>query len=272
MKRFYIVTNTQKDPEYHMTNLIKEMIEKLGSKAVLAKDEASSKDCDYILTLGGDGTLIKAAYQYYEDNIPLIGINLGTLGYLTEIEVSDVKELEKGISKILEGKSILEERMLINGTVEGKLESVALNDIVLSRTGEVQIIYYNVYVNGSLLHSYQADGIIVSTPTGSTSYNLSAGGPIVEPTANLFVVTPICPHELNSRSIVLSGEDCIELELGYGKEGAVQSACVSFDGRNNIHITSGEKVVIKNEKNKVKLLRLSNVSFLEVLRKKMKGN
>ncbi len=272
MKKFYLVTNTIKDPEYEVTNSVKKIIESYGGIVRLEKDESISDECECILTLGGDGTLIKAAYEYYHNDIPLLGINLGTLGYLTEIEAKELEELKQGIRTIMFGEPILEERMLVNGCVLDGADSIALNDVVLSRTGDVHIIYFDVYVNGALLHSYQADGIIISTPTGSTSYNLSAGGPIVEPTANLFVVTPICPHELNSRSIVLSGDDCIEMELRFGKQGEILQACVSFDGRENLKIESGDRVRIQNKNNKIKLLRLSHVSFLEVLRKKMKGN
>ena len=129
-----------------------------------------------------------------------MGINMGTLGYLTEIEVD---RIEESLDQILSGHYMLEDRMMLDGIFDDGGENVALNDIVLSRKGNLRIIHFNVYVNGTLLNSYDADGIVISTPTGSTAYNLSAGGPIVEPTASLIVITPICSHALNTSSIVL---------------------------------------------------------------------
>ena len=143
---------------------------------------------------------------------------------------------------------------------------------MLSRTGALRIIQFNIYVNGELLNTYRADGIIISTPNGSTAYNLSAGGPIVEPTAAMIVITPICSHALNTSSIVLSAEDEIVLEIGEGRDGRIEEAGISFDGERNIEVHTGDKVVIQKAEHTTKLLKLSKVSFLEILRKKMEGN
>ncbi|MEG1957146.1 MAG: NAD(+)/NADH kinase, partial [Lachnospiraceae bacterium] len=140
------------------------------------------------------------------------------------------------------------------------------------RLGELRVIHVNVYVNGELLNSYQADGMIVSTPTGSTGYNISAGGPIVEPTASMIVLTPICSHALNTSSIVLSAEDEITIEIGPGRDGSIEHAGISFDGTKMIHVETGDSITIQKAEAITKLIKLSKVSFLDTLRKKMKGN
>ena len=161
---------------------------------------------------------------------------------------------------------------MLKGSVQ-QVDDVALNDIVLTRHGSsVHMIKFNVYVNGELLNTYRADGMIVSTPTGSTAYNLSAGGPIVEPTATMIVLTPICSHALNTSSIVLSAEDEIVLEVGEGRDGAEEKASVSFDGENNLTLKTGDTITINKAQDVTKLLKLSKDSFLEILRTKMKGN
>ena len=161
---------------------------------------------------------------------------------------------------------------MLEGVFEGQKEDVALNDIVVCRKGEPHVIHFRLYVNGALLNSYEADGIIISTPTGSTAYNLSAGGPIVEPTAELIVITPICSHALNTSSIVLSPEDEITVEIGMGRNEMEEEVSVSFDGADTRTLKTGEWVKIRRAKASTKFVKLSRVSFLETLRRKMKGN
>lgn len=148
-------------------------------------------------------------------------------------------------------------------------EGWALNDIVISRSGSLQIIKFNIYVNGQFLHEYNADGMIVTTPTGSTGYNLSAGGPLVEPKAQLITLTPICPHTLNQRSIILSPDDVIEIEIPQGREGRVQTLEANFDGSHVIPLRTGNRIrIVKSEKS-TEFILLNKVSFLEVLQRKM---
>ncbi len=270
MKQFYVITNKTKDKTLKITQQIKEYIEVRGGICHLATPEESlPSGIDCIVVLGGDGTLIRAARELRGKNIPLLGINMGTLGYLTEAEVGN---LEDCLEQLMNGETHIEARMMLKGVVNGQVEDVALNDIVLSRSGNLRIIHFSLYVNGELLNTYHADGMIVSTPTGTTAYNLSAGGPIVEPTAKMIVVTPICPHALNTSSIVLSADDEIVLEMGEGRDGGIETAIVSFDGEQSIEISTGDRVVIQKAEDTTNLLKLSKVSFLEILRKKMKGN
>ena len=270
MKKFYVITNQTKDESFEMTYRVKEYIEGRGKTCVLATEvKVLPENTDCVVVLGGDGTLIRAARELYGYDVPLLGINMGTLGYLTEAEEQDAQEV---LDVLMDNKAQIEERMMLKGTVNGKNEEIALNDIVVSRVGALRVVHFNIYVNGELLNTYHADGVIISTPTGSTAYNLSAGGPVVEPTASMIVITPICSHALNTSSIVLSAEDEIVIEIGQGRDGSVEKVGVSFDGASNTEVCTGDRVIIRKADSTTKLLKLSKVSFLEILRKKMKGN
>lgn len=268
MDKFFIITNNSKDPEFATTHRIKSFIESQGKECKLALDK-TPEDMDCILVLGGDGTLIRAAREYHSYGIPMLGINMGTLGYLAEVETHS---MEEALLQLMDGNAMTETRMMLRGSMGQNVTDLALNDIVISRLGALCIIEFNIYVNGELLNTYKADGVIISTPTGSTGYNLSAGGPIVEPTASMIVVTPICSHALNTRSIVLSSEDEIVVEIGAGRDGSCQEAGLSFDGDRNLKVHTGDRIEIRKAEETAKLLKLSRVSFLETLRKKMKGN
>lgn len=221
------------------------------------------------LVLGGDGTVLRAARNMMDMDIPLLGINLGTLGYLAEVEIAAIEE---ALNKLLEGRFIQEERMMLVGRVYKhgtEEEKFALNDIVISRCGSLQVLSFQIYVNGQFLNSYSADGMIVATPTGSTGYNMSAGGPIVEPGARLLLMTPICPHTLNTRSIVLAPDDEIRIEIPEGKDGQMQRVEASFDGSDRICLQTGDSVVVCRADKTTGILKLNTESFLTVLHKKM---
>ena len=270
MERFYVITNRMKDKSFATTQRIKNYIERKGKECILAAEgEEFPKNIDCVLVLGGDGTLMRAARELRAYDVPLIGINMGTLGYMAEIELDD---LEESLDRIIDGVPQIENRMMLSGTLNGNIEDFALNDIVLTRKGPLRVIQFNIFVNGKLLNAYQADGVIISTPTGSTAYNLSAGGPIVAPTASMIVITPICSHALNASSIVFSADDEIILEVGEGRDGREEEATLSFDGEHNYEVKTRDWIVIRKAEDTTKLLKLSKVSFLETLRKKMKGN
>ena len=184
-------------------------------EGVLFGTEHVPEDTECILVVGGDGTLLGAARNMAEKNIPLIGVNTGHVGYLCELEADTVLH---GVKRLLAGESYaVEQRMLLSGfcmTREGNTkERTALNDIVIHRRGRLQVVDLILSVNGEYLNTYSADGIIIATPTGSTGYSMSAGGPIVDPKASLLLVTPISPHTLNAKSIVLGAEDEIAIEV-----------------------------------------------------------
>lgn len=279
MEQFYIITNDLKDPDYRITKEMQSYIVSRGKICLLCvKDEEGHiipeqvpQGMDCAIVLGGDGTLIRAVRELKNHSIPLLGVNMGTLGYLTETELPNYRE---ALDYLFDNEPEVENRMMMQGSICGNRaeENTAINDIVITREGGLRIVHFNVYVNGMLLSSYQADGIIVSTPTGSTGYNLSAGGPVVEPTASMFVITPICSHALNAGSVVLSAEDIIEIEICEGRYGRMEHALVTFDGADTIPLKTGDRVVIKKAEETAKLIKLSKESFIKIMREKMKGN
>lgn len=275
MKYFYLITNEVKDPQGILTDRIVAYIGKLGGEAVCIKNErqafldCSGRKVDCALVLGGDGTVLRAARNMMDGELPLLGINLGTLGYLAEV---DSEEVESALDRLFADEFVREERMMLSGRIcagERVEEQYALNDIVISRCGSLQIVNVRIYVNGRFLNDYCADGVIVATPTGSTGYNLSAGGPIVEPSANLLLLTPICPHTLNTRSIVFSPEDEISVEIPLGKDGGEQVVEANFDGSHKAAMRTGDRLVIRRADKTTGILRLNTESFLTVLHKKM---
>lgn len=225
---------------------------------------------DCMIVLGGDGTMLRAVRETRGLNIPMIGVNLGTLGYMTEIEPA---HLEESLERLISGDYEQESRMMLNGRVrfqdDGAEEGWALNDIVISRKGSLRIIRFNIFVNGQFLKDYSADGVIVTTPTGSTGYNLSAGGPLIEPGAKLIMLTPICPHTLNQRSIILSAEDRIEIEIPQGRDESIQTVEASFDGSHVIPLKTGDRIRIVQSEKRAEFIRLNRVSFLEILHRKL---
>lgn len=285
MSHFLIYTNRNKDGDLRVTNQIKSYLERRGQKVTLKIKEADwaaepseeseeakdiPTDVDGMIVLGGDGTVLQATRETKKLFIPIIGVNLGTLGYMTEIEPTN---LEEALDKLVRQDFTKEARMMIKGKVTfhgGKPfeEGWALNDIVISRRGSMQMLYLDIYVNGQFLHRYKADGMIVATPTGSSGYSLSAGGPLVEPGAKLIMLTAICPHSLNNRSIVLSPEDVIEIEIPAGREGKKQTVEANFDGSHKISMGTGDRIRIVQSEKITEFMRLNQVSFMEVLHKK----
>ena len=286
MRHFLVYTNRHKDKNLVLTKKICDYLRQKGQKATVKTEEGDFKeristdtddipadiprDVDCMIVLGGDGTVLQAARETKKLHIPIIGVNLGTLGYMTEIEPANLKE---SLDRLIAGDYEQESRMMLNGKAylsDGRTEEGwALNDIVITRSGSLQIIQFNIYVNGQFLNDYKADGMIVTTPTGSTGYNLSAGGPSVEPRAKLIVLTPICPHSLNQRSIILSPEDVIEIEIPQGREGRIQTVEASFDGTHVIPLETGDRIRIVQSEKITEFIQLNQVSFLEVLHKKM---
>ena len=286
MNTFYIITNEQKDPGFRVTTQIQKYLSEKGARCLVPDHtkrngmvsykytDASQipEDTQCVLVIGGDGTLLQASRDLQEKNIPLLGINMGTLGYLAEIEESGVRD---ALDKLLADEYVVEERMMLEGAAfhNGKqiLQDIALNDIVIGRQGRLRILDFRVYVNGEFLNASSADGIILSTPTGSTGYSLSVGGHIVSPEASLILISHIAPHTLNNRSIVLPEDARITVEAAPGHTGAGEGAEVVFDGDTSVHLDVGDTVEIRKSSKVTRLLKINNISFLEVLRKKMNG-
>lgn len=275
MKRFCIYTNRHKDKDLLVTEKIKLFLEQKGLQCVVRfpKEGLLPEDADCILVLGGDGTMLQAAREISGNKrIPLLGVNLGTLGYLAEVEPEGIID---ALNQLICGDYELESRMMLNGCIHRsdgtEQRDFALNDIVINRSVSSQVLVFNLFVNKKFLNKYLADGMIVTTPTGSTAYNLSAGGPIVEPSAKLIVVTPICPHTMNQRSVILSPEDEVVLEIPMGREGQEQVAAANFDGC-AVEVRTGDKIRIVQSERTTDFIKLSKAGFLEVLHKKLSDN
>lgn len=284
-----MIVNEQKDKELALTRQIKHIItssggtcsymlnKRVGQEAYLhlyEKDIPAKTEC--ILVLGGDGTLIRAARDMVQKNIPLLGINMGHTGYLCEVESSTVP---LALDQLKEDNYTVENRMLLHGysdciperNYQVQISQLAFNDVVIRRSGLPQMVNLTIYVNGEYLNTYSADGMIIATPTGSTAYSMSAGGPIVDPMANLILITPISPHSLISKSIVLAADAQIVVEIGSRRMERDEEVDVSFDGDKGLKLAVGDKIVISRAKVSAKILKLSKLSFFEVLRKKMQG-
>lgn len=275
MKKFVIYTNPHKDVNGSYTEYVKKLLEQKGAEVC----DSCEKNA-VILVLGGDGTMLQAMRELSSDG-PYIGVNLGTLGFLTEIEKDGIDE---ALNQLIKDDYSLEKRMLLDGSVkyfsaaaedaflddsdtDGNIR--ALNDVVLSRSGSLRILKFEIFVNGRPLHEYLADGMIISTPTGSTGYNLSAGGPIASPASEVIILTPICPHSLNQRSIILSGDDEVEIRIPRSRDGHLQEMEISFDGAAQRKVATGDKIIVRKSKRYLKFAKLGRDSFLDVLNRKM---
>ena len=282
MRNFIIFTNTDKDPGYELSNKIVDYLVAHDAKAMIITEQVRESfqqkdanvlpkellsDVDAAIVLGGDGTMLRAARDLGGSPTPLVGINLGTLGFLTEIEVSNVYQ---ALDRLLADDYFVEKRMMIEGAVNGDTYH-ALNDIVISRAGFSRIIGLNIYVNDELLETYEADGVIVATPTGSTGYNLSAGGPIISPKSKAIVVTPISPHSLMAKSVVFDSTDEVRIEIVKKRKTQDTEAIVSFDGSDNAGLSAGDSVTAKMSSREITLIKMYDVNFYKILRDKIGG-
>ncbi|MBP3792047.1 MAG: NAD(+)/NADH kinase [Methanobrevibacter sp.] len=220
------------------------------------------KDCDIIFSIGGDGTLLKTSRL--ADEKPIIGINTGTLGYLTEINPENI---ENALDDIVNGNYTTEERMMLEGEIikpSGEAIEIpeSLNEIAISKN-TFGVVRFDAIVNGKIINSYTADGILVCTPTGSTAYNLSCGGPIVDPTAEIITLTPIAPHTVINRSIILSDESIVDIKITELRDET--TSFVLYDGL-PVEIFSGDTLRIRKSKKVTKIIKLEDRSFIDTIR------
>lgn len=284
MNNFCIITNIDKDCDYKTTKLIQEYLISKGKRCIISTEPSTvgtsddkidvswiTDDTDCVIVLGGDGTIIRAATDLYTKEIPLLGINLGTLGFLAEIEKQDIIP---AIDSLLEEDIQIQKRMMLYGNVsrnnQTMYEDYALNDIVISRSGFSRIICVSVYVNDILVDTYHGDGVIIATPTGSTGYNLSAGGPVAAPSSNVMMITPICPHTMSQRSVLVSSDDEITILIDKSKKTQKEEAIATFDGRMGMELEAGDEIRIKRAEKVTKLIKINQKSFYEILRSKLR--
>lgn len=233
---------------------------------VLPDTSALSEEVDLILVFGGDGTMLRAANEVAGSSTPLLGINIGGLGFLTAVSSS---EMSRALRHVWNHEFTLETRALIEATgrCQGRdIRAAALNDLVISRGIVSRLITLEVSVNGEPLTRYRCDGLIVSSPTGSTAYALSAGGAVVHPQAEVFELTPICPHTLSNRAVIVNLDSQIQVKVVSPRPETILSA----DGQGVCQVATGESVTIKRSSDSVKLMRLAGSSFFDTLRHKLR--
>lgn len=283
MKKFCVITNSYKDEKCHLATEVSNYIIRNGGSCVVidSVDEFTGayrtiseneipKGVECAIAIGGDGTLLHTAKDFENLDIVFVGINKGNMGFLTEI---GPKDWEESIYKLLNNEFEIEPRMMLNGIVKRGEDVIyngnVLNDIVIHRGDALAISDYNVYVNGKFLVKYQADGLILSTPTGSSAYNLSAGGPVAEPTSELIILTPICPHSFGSRSIIFTKKDHIVVEIGITRTPNVEKRKIAFDGDKDVAVISGDNIEISVASVATKIARLDQESFIQVIKDKL---
>jgi len=275
MNKFCIIVNKDRDEQLELTGRVQDFLAAQGKQFAVRMESLDTADAvwkpipndvDCIIVLGGDGTMIRAANRLLQYDIPIFGINAGNLGYLTGVEARDA---EKGLERICNGDFRVQNRMMLDGEINGNYTDSALNEVAITRSGVSRMINLAVYVNGALLDVVTGDGLLISTPTGSTGYNLSAGGAVVTPEAQLILLTPICPHSLSSREIVVSGEDEISVEIRQNRRGPEVGAVATFDGRSAVELNNEDRIVVKRSKYTTKMVQLDERTFFEVLRSKL---
>ena len=228
--------------------------------------EATLDDPDLVISLGGDGTMLRAAQHAHTADVPLLGVNLGTLGYLTEVDATDEAE---ALRRVLAGDYETQDRMMLTCSIEGDEGApgpfVGLNEVLVERASRRRLVRLGVKVGGESLGDLNADGIIVATPTGSTAYALSAGGPIVSPRAECLVVVPVSPHRVFARPVVLAADEVVEITV----RDSGQPASLSLDGHLGGDLASGATAIVRRHERPLKLVRLGGPRFIERLRTKM---
>ena len=273
MKNYAINVNSHKDISGKILSIIKEFIytNVMDSNVVIFYDsidldKKENSYFDFIIVLGGDGTILSTARAVAQFGIPIMGINIGNLGFLADIESG---EINNALKNLMENKFYVEERTMLHCDVLSGENSIfsynCLNDIVLSKGTLSRIVKYEIHIDNSFYTSFSADGVILSTPTGSTAYSLSAGGPIMYPTLDLISITPICPHSLGIRTLVIDNHSIVTILFNENFE----KNYLTVDGQESLLLSKENKVIIKTAPWKCKLIKFDNYNYFNVLRKKI---
>lgn len=279
IRKIGMVANVEKAKIARHVSELKKWLEKKGVEVFLAEEIAGKMKSSYsmhwdelarkaqlLVVLGGDGTMLRTARHIARYNVPIVGINMGSFGYLTEVNLN---EIHAALDLILRGKFVVEKRMMLAVTIKSGDSLIkagdVLNDVVINRGNLSRITELETAVNGEYLTTYKADGLIISTPTGSTAYSLSAGGPIVFPGEDLIIINPICPHTLTNRPIIFPRDADLHIILWSKEKGAT----VTLDGQETYQIKSGDAVMIKKSRHAVKLVLSPHRSYWEILRSKL---
>ena len=278
-KKIGFVTNIEKDPTLQKTKKMVDFVLKKGCEVyvsetfsdvhpdVIATSSSEMyKSVDFVVVIGGDGTILRVARSAAIFDTPILGINFGTLGYLADVEKVNAID---AIEKVLNGDFTIENRMMLEPYVERGCVSheinLALNEVCITNSVCSRMIKLSVEVNGEYFDTFRADGIIVSTPTGSTAYNLSAGGPILSPHTELMTITHICPHTLYARPFVIDGNDVVRIRV-QSNYNNVQMSC---DGQSTVQMKNDDVIVVKKSRYVTRIIKTTNMNFYDILRRKM---
>ncbi|MFR7511348.1 MAG: NAD(+)/NADH kinase, partial [Muribaculaceae bacterium] len=277
-KKIGFVTNIEKDPTLQETKKMVDFVLKKGCEVYVSENfsdvhpdviaTSSSemyKSVDFVVVIGGDGTILRVARSAAIFDTPILGINFGTLGYLADVEKINAID---AIEKVLNGDFTIENRMMLEPYVERGCVSheinLALNEVCITNSVCSRMIKLSVEVNGEYFDTFRADGIIVSTPTGSTAYNLSAGGPILSPHTELMTITHICPHTLYARPFVIDGNDVVRIRV-QSNYNNVQMSC---DGQSTVQMKNDDVIIVKKSRYVTRIIKTTNMNFYDILRRK----
>ncbi|MBO5439573.1 MAG: NAD(+)/NADH kinase [Clostridia bacterium] len=271
MKNAIIIPNYLKEKSLEFSKKAKMLLEEKGyNPIILSENEAFDGKADFALVLGGDGTIIRASKQLYGTDIAVLGINFGNLGYLTECNPETAID---AINKLISGDYTIENRLMISGEIvrEGKTihSFIALNEASLYRATLMKAFKMEIYINNKHTNTVLGDGLIIATPTGSTSYNLSAGGPILTPTANNMVITQIAPFSFPGTPLVIAGDDVIEIRIKIDNITKKGNVSMEFDGSESVEIQDGDIIRIQKAEHNAKIIKVSDRSFYQLLKEKL---
>ncbi len=265
MKKIVLLKNDTKPIAFTIQDRLLEIF-KNSNIQVITDENINDEDIDMLIILGGDGTLLYFARQKKWINTPVLGINCGNLGFLSEVETD---ELDSAMSKLIKGEYDLEKRILIDITVTRNGETVfrsqAINEGALTKGSLSRLTNIEVFVDERWVDTYPSDGVIISTPTGSTAYSLSAGGPLVSPQMSLFIITPIAPHALYARPIIISSDSSIKMKIK-----KANFCFLTVDGQENYKILPSDIIEIKKSKQFLELVRIKELNFFKLMRQKLR--
>ncbi len=285
MKKVIMAPNPYRDKNFKYANQAQRILKEVGidARICLAFDVDKSfelpgdimlhdigkelKDAELLICFGGDGTILHASKAATYAGIPILGVNIGTMGFMAELESSELKELRR----LADGNYAVETRMMLHVRAEHEgrtvLEEDALNDAVITKGAVARIVQMSVSCDGVEIMGFGGDGVIISTPTGSTAYSMSAGGPIVEPTAQNIIITPICAHDMRTKTVVTSPDREISVEIGrIGRK----NAFLSVDGGRALRLNTGDRITVTRSAHCTKLIRLTERGFFDIVKNKFR--
>ena len=270
MKKALIIPNTLKEKSVEFAPRAATFLNKHGYDTEIVTSSYNGQNAEFAVVLGGDGTILRASRQLYSKNIPIFGINFGNLGYLTECNEEDA---DKGLEKLVKGDYRIESRMMLEGEIvrDGKniVSFIALNEVCTYRSTLMHALSAELKINGKHTETVRGDGLIISTPTGSTSYNLSAGGPILTPTSRNIVITPVAAHTLSNPSIVTDGTDKASVSVSFGSPDDMGCACLEVDGYERHQLCDGDVINVRCAEHDAKIIKVTDKSFYQILREKL---